>query len=317
MRKLLTILCLLVALKSNAQVISGTMDNWHSYTSGIFPPVSLEAPNGWFGSDSLACFFGPFLDPGGSFVKQIFKTTDKHSGSFAAKLVTTEQGSFGALPGVLANAAMTLDTTGGNVNVKFSGGTSVTQRLDYANAWVKYNPGSTGEEGMMMVEAVLAGAGANGEDSVVGMGQDVIPASTTYSAHSVNITYLNTTVIPNKIRVMFYSSSPDGSLFTDGSELFVDEVTVSLFPVQITRVFDNDFGVKVYPTAGSGIVKLEPQTVMPLKLAVYNVSGREVAVKQFSGSDAADLTALPQGMYFYSIFSDNRPVQKGKLTIVK
>lgn len=292
------------------------LETWKNYSAGLFPPVTLEIPQGWHGSDSLACFFGPFIDPTGSYSKQIFKSTDKHGGSFAARLVTTAQGSFGNLPAVMANANILLDTAGGQLNVKFEGGVPVTERLDYANAWVKYNPASAGEEGMIMVQAVLAGAASDGSDSVVGQGMQTIIEASAYEPVSAQINYVTTTVVPNRIRVMFYSSSPDAISFTDGTELYVDDVTVSRFPTSVTRVFTNA-SVKVYPTVTSGQVRLEPSENGVYSLVVYNAMGQQVAKQSFAGNATADLSALAQGVYYYQITGAETVIQKGQLSVVK
>ncbi len=316
MKKLFFTLFACSSLAAFGQTMNDGLETWKNYSAGLFPPVALEIPQGWHGSDSLACFFGPFIDPTGSYSKQIFKSTDKHGGSFAARLVTTAQGSFGNLPAVMANANILLDTVGGQLNVKFDGGIPVTERLDYANAWIKYNPASPGEEGMIMVQAVLAGAAADGSDSVVGQGMQTIVEASAYEPVSAQINYVTTTVVPNRIRVMFYSSSPDAISFTDGTELYVDDVTISRFPTAVTRIFTNT-AVKVYPTVTSGQVRLEPTTMGRFSLEVYNAMGQRMATQSFNGNATADLSALAQGVYYYQITGDNAVIQKGQLSVVK
>lgn len=316
MKRLFTVLLLATGLSASAQIITGDMEAWTNYNSGFppFPTTSLEIPAGWHGSDSLVCFYGPLLDPGGSFVKQIFKSTDKHSGSFAAKLVTKTQGTvIGVLPAAISNATMTLDTSNA-IPIKLHGGVVVTHRYDYANAWVKYIPAVSGEETQMYVEAVIAGAGANGDDSVIGTGTAPIYEDNNYSLISTNIIYNQPGTIPNRIRVVFLSSAATPN---DGSELYVDDVTVSLFPVQVERVFENADPVKVYPTVGNGTITLAAEIDNPMQLQVYNSTGQQMAQQLFMANDRVNLTHLANGFYFYAISLDNHPMQRGKFIINK
>jgi hypothetical protein len=314
MKKLLTVLLLATSLSASAQIITGNMEAWTNYNSGIFPPVPLEIPSGWHGSDSLVCFYGPLLDPVGSFVKQIFKSTDKHSGSFAAKLVTKTQGTvIGVLPAAISNATMTLDTSNA-IPIKLHGGVAVTHRYDYANAWVKYIPAVSGEETQMYVEAVIAGAGANGDDSVIGTGTVPIYEDNNYSLISANIIYNQPGTTPNRIRVVFLSSA---STPNDGSELYVDDVTVSLFPVQVERVFESTDPIKLYPTIGNGMITLQAETEKAMQLQVYNNAGQLMAEQSLKANDVVNLTHLSNGLYFYAISMDNHPMQRGKFIINK
>lgn len=313
MKKLIILLTLSAGLSASAQTISDGMDNWKSYSSGLLPPVQLEIPNGWHGSDSLACFFGPFIDPGASFVKQVYKSTDKHGGSFAARLVTKTQGTvLGALPAVLANAPMALDTANA-IPIKLNGGVVVNQRYDYANAWVKFHAAVPGDEGQMYVEAVIAGAGANGDDSVIGMGNTTITDDSVYSLVSTNIVYDLPNTIPDRIRVVFISSAT--ATPGDGTELYVDDVSISVYPAQVERIFDNENPVKVYPTVGNGIVTLESAITQQLELRVFSSTGQLVSQSTFASRQNINLQHLPGGLYFYKVYMDKSEIQRGKLVI--
>lgn len=300
-----------LSIPAMAQPDTAHMETWKNYQVGILPPLTaLEIPAGWHGSDSLVCMFGPLFDPSGNYEKQIFKTTDSHSGSFAARLVTKSLGTPGVLPAVMSNATMTLDTSNA-IPIKFHGGVPVTQRLNYVNAWVKYIPAGS-DETQMYVEAVITGAGANGDDSVIGTGIGTISASNVYEQVSAKIDYALPGTMPDRIRVAFFSSfgAPE-----HGSELYVDEVSISEYPVAITRIFGNEEAVKVYPTVSTGKVYFEPVKTHPMQLHIYNPTGQLIIEKQLAGKDIIDLEHLSGGMYFYTIHMNGVHLQNGKICI--
>src|SRR5215217_5880786 len=154
MKKTITLFAagMFLACSANAQLVNGNMEQWQSYSSG---GTSLEAPSGWHGLDSTVCALAPILLQTGK--KQVFKSADKHGGSFAAQLISKTYTGLplpfsGAIPGVLTNANASVDFGSGDLTL--SGGTAVTQRVTAVSAWVKYIPKGT-DSGLVGVSAVI------------------------------------------------------------------------------------------------------------------------------------------------------------------
>src|SRR5207248_1620394 len=103
MKQLFTSLTIIVSIAANAQTLNGDMETWRSVHVQFAPSTPLESPAGWYSVDSLI-FMAKYYFPSANFVQQAFKTTDAHSGSYAAKLVTAYQDTFGMMPALLTNA---------------------------------------------------------------------------------------------------------------------------------------------------------------------------------------------------------------------
>ncbi len=316
-KTLLVLFSAMVSVVATAQNMQGTMETWANYNAGLFPPIALEKPAGWRGADSLICTLGPLLTGGsGTFTKQLYKTTDKHSGTYATMIMTKTEDTLGSTPGILTNASVGFDIS--TFTPSMTGGVPVTTRIGYVSAWVKYLP-KGGDSAGVTVLAVITGAGSGGTDSIVGAGYLGIGTTSTYQSVSVPIIYTDTTSagpIPNAIQVIF--SSSDGSSTTDSSMLFVDDVTAGNFPAGITIPLMTDEEIKCYPNPTTGVINLSSSLNEELVWVAYNTNGQKIADKKFITKAAIDMSNLPQGMYFYNVVNtEGEIVQKGKFNISK
>lgn len=314
MKKLFTLLAISAALSAGAQTVSlGGMESWQTYFAGFLPPKQLEKTTGWHCSDSIAVTFGPLIMQGQSFQKQLFKSSDKHNGSFAAKIVTFEQGNLGPVPAILTNADMQLDTSS-QTFIKYSGGQPVSQRFNYVNAWIKYEPFGS-DQGQMLAEAVIAGAGANGDDSVVGQGSLTIDATNGYEGFSMPIDYINSTVVPDHIRVVFFSSfgTPE-----DSTAMYIDDVSIDLFTVGVNTINHNNEMVHVYPNPATSTIYISSQANTPLQCEISNINGQLMKTASFTGKTSVDINDFTNGLYFFTVKNEhNNLIQKGKFTVAR
>lgn len=306
MKKLLTFsLSCLFALGANAQLQSG-MEDWHNLTSN---GENLEAPDDWFGSDSLAIWAADYY--GGGFIslsQQLFKESSVvNSGSFSARLETHESLILGIIPCIMANAQPAMDTANFDPgdplgSLSYIGGTPVTERIAFVNAAVRYTtPDTIGDEhATISVQAVLAGQGVGGVDSVVGTGAvDVFETSGSgFENVGVAVNYIDADVVPDKIIIAFFSSG-DPSVGVDGSVLYVDDVTMSTTSVKNTMA--NTANVKCYPNPATSVINITSTGNEPMTMQVFSLSGQVVSTKKFNGGTQTDLSHLVDGMYFYSI----------------
>ncbi len=315
MKKLYTILLLSAAtIQANAQ---GDMESWQSYSVG-FPATSLEEPTGWSCPDSLAAEYSLLI---GGNEKQLFKTTDSHSGSFAAKVFSRPQGSLGTMPGIFTNGTMSVDIS--TLEFSLSGGTVITGRVDYVSAWIKYKPKGN-DSANFGVRALIAGAASDGSDSIVGIGSVFIHATPSYTQVSVPVVYFQPGTTPNRLQILFASSdatemlSGGASTATDSSELTVDDVTYGTFPAGINNTIANATVVKCYPVPANGMLYVENTTAQPLNWQAYDMSGRLVIRKEVNGKTGVDVSALANGVYMYRVSDKSgTPVQKGEFSIAK
>lgn len=295
---------LMLNVASAQTVVFSDMESWKTNSVG-FPPTTLDATSGWRCPDSLAFAYSILV---GTPQRQLYKSTDKHGGSYAAKIVTQYQGStLGNLAGVLTNAVINLDI----VNQKFtlSGGTSLNGRVNFVNAWLKYNP-TGGDSATVIVSSIIKGGKGNGDDSVVGSGLYYITSAQPYTLVNVPIDYGTNTATPNALQIVFTSS---GGQATVGSELFIDDVSYSIFPASVGNVNNNTKFV-VAPNPAS--TKLQLQSEDKVRFIMYSVTGQQVLSVDVNGSTIVDVSSLAAGTYYYAAINANGEMVKNSSIVI-
>lgn len=334
MKQLLLVFCVLASgYASTAQTIAGgDMESWRSSTAGPSTPVNVQAPNGWYGVDSiiigLGQSFGTFLGTTDSdWHRNLFREDSiKHSGAHSAKLMTVIQDTL-LLPGVLSTAqthvGITLLPTPGITGISFSGGNHVTVKPLTVSAWVQYYPGkdSTGmtgiDSGTLTVQA-LSFIGT--KDSVIGTGTIVIAPCSSWTQITDTIRYLSDTTHPiDTMRITFTSSSRNG---LDSSTLYVDDVTMTseANPVVIDHTGINNISTAdhatVFPNPASGTLNIRTNENEVLNVTLITVSGQQVAHATINGNGSIDVKNLPAGLYFYEITDvSGSMLQRGKIAV--
>lgn len=319
MKKILLITSMFAcSLGANAQNWNGDMNSWRSFSAGIFPATQLEAPNNWYSADSLLFSFSIIL---GNVERQLFKEASAHSGPYAAKLVTEDHGGqLGIVPAIMSNAKINFDIGSYDPNnplaaISYEGGTPVSQRIQSINAWIKYLP--TGSDaGSISVQAVLTGQGAGGTDSTVGAGTLAISqAYTDYTYVEVPLTYVDPNVVPDKLFVLFTSST---NAAEDNTTMYIDDVYASLFTAGVELPLMKQQAVVCYPNPSKGIVSLSTDVKEKLQWIAYDIKGQEINRTHFIGKASVDMSALADGTYFYHILNTGgETLQRGKITIGK
>ncbi len=295
---------LMLNAASAQTVVFSEMESWKTNSVG-FPPTTLDATSGWRCPDSLAFAYSILV---GTPQRQLYKSTDKHGGSYAARIVTQYQGStLGNLAGVLTNAVINLDI----VNQKFtlSGGTPLNGRVNFVNAWLKYNP-TGGDSATVVVSSIIKGGKSNGDDSVVGTGVQYITASQPYTLVSVPIDYGTNTASPNALQIVFTSS---GRQATVGSELFIDDVSYSIFPADVENV-NNNAKFVVFPNPAS--TNLQLQSEGKVRFIMYSVTGQQVLSADVNSSTSVDVSSLAAGTYYYAAINANGEMVKHSSIVI-
>ncbi len=322
MKKLITLaLVCATSLSAKAQLTNAGMESWRNLTSA---GTNLEAPDGWFGSDSLALWAADYY--GGGLVtlsQQLFEEgTTVNAGNASAKIETHEDLLLGIIPGILSNTQPQMDTANFDQSdpmaaIVYSGGTAITERIYYVNAYVRYETTDLlgDEHGSLSVQAVMLGQGVNGTDSVIGSGNvDIFATSGSgFEGISAFVSYTDNTSIPDAIRIAFVSSS-DMDVAVNGSALYVDGVSLS--PVSIKNTV-KAAGIKCFPNpVKDGILNITNTNKEKLTLNVCSATGQSVHTTSFTGNTTADLSALSNGMYFFNISDASGQVIKSEKLIL-
>jgi hypothetical protein len=309
-KPVLLLSAMLLAAAANAQIANSGLDNWRSYTVGS---TALEAPVSWHGLDSNIATFAPLVTP----QKQVFKSTDRHGGSFAARLVSRSYappiGGNIIVPGIIVNGDISI-TIAPDVSYLIAGGTPVTQRHASVTSWVKYIPAAITDSATIVVGAILQGTpGADGRDSVIGEGIMTFNARASYTQMTVPIVYTNPTSSPTHIQIGFISGSLDAG--ADGSELFVDDVVLNA-PQGIGQVAYKANVVSCYPNPTNGTLYLTSKSADVLTWEALNATGQVIAQQTFTGNAAVTLGHVPAGLYYFRVFDKNKMlVQTGKFGV--
>jgi len=321
-KTLLMAACLTAAaLSSQAQTFTNAGFEAWAGPSGL---LQLEHPDGWTGSDATINELGPLLFLVGiTPKKQLSKSTEAHSGSFAAQVTTKFLGdTVGNVPGLLLNARISIDlgAIGGNPDlsnflnyVKYTGGTPVLgKKVENVKAWVRLD-GSNQDQASMIVFAMKKAKTAGGQDTMVAIGNAAIVispnAANSYVEATANVTYTDPAVTATDTLIVAFSSSAiinENTVRTDGNTLLVDDVSMTTSDVLAIRqpVFRGDV-VLVYPNPASRSIYFNLNTAERAEdytLTICDVAGRTVhqqRLKQLVNEQS--LNGWAKGSYFYTL----------------
>jgi hypothetical protein len=330
---------ILAAFTVSAQTVpNGGMESWRTGTSGTGPVIPIQAPTTWYGFDSTIIALGESFGPLAGFTSywhaQLWQeTTLKNSGTSSAKMMTLMQDSLGFVPGMLSSAKVNVDvptlmavvSAGGDPMsaITFSGGVPVTTRTRTVSAYVAYFPGKDTGTGIMggpdtATLTVQAVSSQLGTDSVIGLGYVAIPPHSTFTQVTANVTYADTTLQVDKVRIIFASSGA-GANNLDSSTLYVDDVTMTGTHQSTAGVTAVNAGsnIQVYPNPASGKLFINAPLNQQLSYTLMSATGQLVANGTVNGSTSVDLVGIASGIYYYAIRNANGVVKSGKVTVAK
>lgn len=264
---------------------------------GLYITVSAQGtvPNAGFETwtDSTCTSWGsisiapiPFVFPNGYYAMK--KTTDKHSGTYAAKLVSGNlQGT--NVPGVATLGVVNLTTQ------TITGGTPFTQKPATMKFWYKYAPVS-GDT--MIVYIVLLKRNGSVTDTVAVGSFESTQAVSVYTQQTITLDYYLPLVTPDTMNITGLSSE---AVSHSGSTLYLDDITLEGLFVGLP---ENNLVSKISlsPNPTSGIINVETG-YSTSKIKIINAIGQEVYTSNFSNKKSVNLQHLPKGLYVAEISS--------------
>lgn len=295
-------------------------ETW-SNPSGL---LQLEHPDGWYGADATLNDIGPLLMLFGiTPKKQLAKSTDANSGSFAAQLTTKFLGdTVGNVPGLMLNAKISpnISAIGPNPDfsnilsmVSYSGGTPILGKtVTNVNAFVKL-VGASQDQASIAVFAMQKAKTATNQDTLVAIGEGALlidpnPANN-YVKVTVPVIYTdqNNKAVDTLIVAFASSAVQNNAVRHEGNTLLVDDVSMTLNVLGIEQpVFRSDV-VLVYPNPATGSVYFNLNTAEKAEdytLSIYDVAGRTVKqqrLKQLINEQS--LKGWTKGSYFYTLLN--------------
>jgi hypothetical protein len=291
----LVLASLLVSAPAQAQTIANLNFETWATRNGV------DAPTNWLTTDDdIAAQAGA---PSGTFnFGTVTKSTDKHGGTYAAKLTTSTitipgLGS-GPAPGELILGAKTGIYTLGGISI---GGQPLAARPTQMQCFYKLTGASaTADSALALVYMTKT---TNGVPSLIGLGQQYLVAAANYTALTVPISYSPTSsATPDSIHIVFSSGTATTTL---GTTLFVDDITIT--GVNLATRADADvqaqFSVSPNPSTGGRFQLNAPEApaLASAPLTVSDMMGRTVmqqpALAVPSPTRELDLSTLSTGIY--------------------
>ena len=339
MKKILLFAAALTASVASTQaqtIANGGFETWQG-PSGL---LQLENPNSWYGSDKTLGDYALILAGFGVTVeKQLFKSTDSHSGTYAAEIKTAFLGdTVGNVPGLLLNAKINFDLLGvisdpdfSNFldHVTYSGGTPLLgKKVDNVKAWVKLTNDQQ-DQASVIISAFQKGVTASNADTLIliGSGTQVISpdANNAYKEITVPMVYPNAANTATDTLIVVFSSSAvisSTTPTTDGNTLKVDDVsmTTSNGTTSIQEpVFRDDIAV-VYPNPANDVIYFNlnaAEKATDYTLTVTDVTGKVVLQEQLKQQiNPKQVSQWAKGNYLYSLVNTrSNKSEQGKFTV--
>lgn len=310
------------AASTQAQTFANaSFETWHTYTSGS---GSLNAPDGWYGVDSLLYGMAPLASLAGftiSPAKQLFQSTVAHTGTYSAEVKSVFVGdTLGNIPGIFSNAQVNINFTGfilGGADpstilqyIAYTGGTAVTAQVDTVKAWVQLDSATSKDTAIVTATTIKTVAGSSGDSTVVvGLGTyAIVPGSSSFVQIAIPLTYADATTIPEKLIVAFVSSNYQADTIHSGNDLKVDDVSYSYKTNSGTSIVqpllsENKLLVYPNPTKNQIYFNLNA-SVKPadFNLSVYDINGRLISTEQLKQAiNSKNVSNWSKGTYYYQL----------------
>ena len=270
MKKTLQLLLFLLATSSLslAQIPNAGMENWTNMTF-------YEDPTGWTTFNSFSLLSGA--------PPTVTKTTDAHSGTYAASLESILGPGSSELPGIL----ISLDANGN--------GFANTQRYATFSFWYKFN-NAGGDTAMVAASFTKWNPVTQNADSVAVAIALVTNTTNTWTQMNIPFQYF-TGQTPDTAYIGAFSTITD--TFIPGSVLKVDDFSFSGI-ASVSEVISN--GINIYPNPASSELFVDFENPIKGDLLIYDLSGRIVLNTTLSDvKTKISVATLPKNTYLYNI----------------
>ncbi len=292
------------------------------------PPASISSttPNGWYCSDSLLVGMAPILALGGfnftNFVEQCFESTNAASGSAAVAIETSILNDTLQLPGLLANAKMSVDlgviSNGGSLEeaLSFTGGTPANKKEVVTITAKVFLDTMNREDGSVSVMLYGKHPGTN-EYGVMGSGVAVVSPDTVYQDVTVTVSYIDPTFTAVDTMVILLSSTTSYEVTAGNPKnyMVVDDIngtyTEGKIPVSVGSLTKNN-AIKMYPVPATSTLTIENTQYTAGTQYVANILSIDGKLLQqvalTNATQILDVSALNTGLYVVELVADNQKV---------
>ena len=274
--------CMLLAVNLFAQVIpNADMEAWAD-------SVSFEEPIGWGTTNP----FG---------VTTVSKTTDAHSGQFAALLESKSVLGI-TIAGIMATGVINTD------ELTVEGGFPINQGYTNFSGFYKYTPSadtSSGTDSCWITAVFTKWNDTNNARDTVAAANFYGGEAATYTLFDVPVNYVAPEMPDSAIIIVFTSRSPLGA--PAGSKLYVDDFALSS-GVGIDVIKDEE--VNIYPSpANDNLVITLASASQARQVIVYDLLGKKVgSYPAHSNKLSLNTSSFTDGIYIIELVDDSQTV---------
>ena len=306
---------------SQQQIPNGDLENWYnepvSGTHNYDQPGTGPTDNWLTTLNELASVPAP-IGPG---PVTVFKTTDAHGGTYAAKLVSQNFTMFPSdifIPGMLGTCQMVMTE-----NRALLGRACAACKPLKFTGYFKYEP-VNGDSAAAVVLLSKWNTITKHRDTL-GVGFFLIKeAVSQYTKFEIPVYYFTSEIESDSISVLCVASAGFNAVsFTQGkgqagTTLYIDDLALE-YASGIAQSLMPEVGVKTYPNPAHGLLNVElSKQVKNGVFEIYNTSGR------LAGSEPCTLLknsvtveGLPAGTYSFRLDEGKTLLNTGAFTVIK
>lgn len=296
---------LVVSLSFKAQISTNLgLDSWQS-VNGYEEPT-----NGWSTLNELKN-----LLPFGAGPVTVTKTTDAHSGAYAAKLTTDKISGVNTLIGGLLATGYFDNNASPGQNLKL--GVPYNTSPKYFSGYYKYTSVS-GDSADFFCALTKWNSSLNRRDTLGTAAYREYNTVSNYTQFNFKINYTDSVTAPDTI-VMLFSSSGGAQNFQGqvGSTLYVDEITLTNTS-GVEVLLNNEVQVEVFPNPTADYLNINVlEDVKDLTYNIYNYEGKLVTKNKLNKNTKIDVSLFNDGKYFISIMDTKGLVASKNFMVVK
>jgi hypothetical protein len=305
-------------LKENVVIANGDFENWYNVPTFNYEDIGTGPTDNWTATLNSLAAVPPTA--GGPGPVTVFKTTDVHSGNYAAKAVSAPF-PLGPvtifIPGMIGTAQMDM------VGVRaLLGKPCADCRPSHFKGFYKYEP-VNGDSCGAVILLSRWNSTAKKRDTI-GYGKMVQrEAVSTYTPFDITVNYTGAGVV-DSITLLVVSSAGFnvinfmGSVGQSGNTMYVDDLTLD-YPNGIQQVVMPEVAVTAYPNPATDILHIDlSKEVKSGSLDVFNAAGKLVGSYSLSAkTNTIPVYSLVNGAYYYRLTSGKDLLNTGSFVIKK
>lgn len=306
---------------SQQQIPNGDLENW--YNVPVSGTLNYDQPgtgptDNWLATlNELASVPAP-IGPG---PVTVFKTTDAHGGTYAAKLVSQNLTMFPSdifIPGMLGTCQMVMAET----RALLGRACAACKPLKFTG-YFKYEP-VNGDSAAAVVLLSKWNTTTKHRDTL-GVGFFLIKeAVSQYTKFEIPVYYFTSEIESDSITVLCVASAGFNAVsFTQGkgqvgSTLYIDDLALE-YASGIEQSLMPEVGVKTYPNPAHGMLNVElSKQVKNGVFEIYNTSGRLAGSEPCTLlKNSVSVEGLPAGTYYFRLVEGKTLLNTGAFTVIK